>query len=167
MEESRPNESALLQDLWLGVDSFDEYEWVKLLLRRCGTQRWDPHIDWIVQSRTFSGKQAGEILREWQQYRAAMMAWMSRYDALICPVYAKASLPSGFDFDEETLRGFSYTYAYNYTGWPAAVVRGGTSADGMPIGVQVVSHPWCEDICLAVAKYLETALGGWQKPAFD
>jgi hypothetical protein len=26
-----------------------------------------------------------------------MTAWMRRYDALICPVYAKASLPSGFD----------------------------------------------------------------------
>jgi len=53
---------------------------------------------------------------------------------------------------------------YNMTGWPAAVVRGGTSPDGLPIGVQIVAHPWREDIALAVAGYLEKKLGGFQPP---
>jgi amidase len=63
------------------------------------------------------------------------------------------------------MKSFTHTAAYNLTGWPAAVVRCGTSSDGVPIGVQVVSHPWREDICLAVAKQLETVLGGWQRPS--
>jgi amidase len=58
-----------------------------------------------------------------------------------------------------------YTAAYNMTGWPGAVVRCGTGKDGMPIGVQVVARPWREDICLAVAKYLEMTFGGWKKPS--
>jgi amidase len=62
--------------------------------------------------------------------------------------------------------GWSYTRIYNLTGWPAAVVRGGTSPEGLPIGVQVVARPWREDVALAVAGYLETALGGWQPPPY-
>jgi amidase len=53
---------------------------------------------------------------------------------------------------------------YNLTGWPGVVVRGGTSPEGLPIGVQLVARPWREDVALAVAQYLEEALGGWQRP---
>jgi amidase len=60
------------------------------------------------------------------------------------------------------LEAFSYTMTYNMAGWPAAVVRGGTSPDGLPIGVQIVAHPWREDVALAVAEFLEKTLGGYQ-----
>ena len=59
---------------------------------------------------------------------------------------------------------FSYTQAYTLTGWPGAVVRGGTAPEGVPIGVQIVAHPWREDVALAVVQYLEGMLGGWQRP---
>ncbi len=59
----------------------------------------------------------------------------------------------------EDLRAFSYTAAYNLTGWPAAVIRGGTSARGLPIGLQIVAGPWREDVVLAVAEHLEGAIG--------
>jgi amidase len=55
--------------------------------------------------------------------------------------------------------------AYNLTGWPAAAVRCGESANGLPIAVQVVARPFREDIALGVAKRLEEALGGWKAPA--
>ena len=58
----------------------------------------------------------------------------------------------------------SYTMTYNLTGWPVAVVRAGTSPEGLPIGVQVVARPWHEDVALAVAKHIENVLGGWQPP---
>jgi len=54
--------------------------------------------------------------------------------------------------------------SYNLTGWPDAVVRGGTSPEGLPIGVQIVTRPWREDVALAVAQHLEGELGGWQRP---
>ena len=65
----------------------------------------------------------------------------------------------------ESLLGFSYTFIYNLTGWPGTVLRGGTSPEGMPIGIQVLGRPGREDVTLAVAKYLETALGGFQPPS--
>jgi amidase len=61
--------------------------------------------------------------------------------------------------------GWQYTGVFNSTGWPVVVVRCGSSADGkLPIGVQVVAAPWREDICLAVASYLESKSGGWKRP---
>jgi amidase len=44
---------------------------------------------------------------------------------------------------------------HNLTGWPAAVVRCGTSKEGLPIGVQIAANPWREDITLAIARVLE------------
>ena len=44
------------------------------------------------------------------------------------------------------------------------VVRAGSSAEGLPIGVQVVARPWREDVALAVARHIEEALGGWRAP---
>jgi amidase len=44
-------------------------------------------------------------------------------------------------------------------------VRGGTSPEGLPIGVQIVTRPWREDVALAVAQNIETTLGGWQRPS--
>jgi amidase len=91
-----------------------------------------------------------------------MRAFLGRYDVLVCPVYTHAALPHGASTQEENFRGFSHTMAYNVAGWPAAVVRCGTSATGLPIGVQIVAAPWREDIALAVAARLERAFGGWK-----
>jgi amidase len=53
---------------------------------------------------------------------------------------------------------------YNLTGWPSVVVRGGTSPEGLPIGVQVVARPWREDVALALAARIEQATGGFERP---
>ena len=60
--------------------------------------------------------------------------------------------------------GDTYNEPHNITGWPAAVVRGGTSPEGLPIGVQIVAKPWREDVALAAALVIERASGGWKAP---
>ncbi len=165
VEESVPKALPRLMDFIYQPGAIDGHDWIRILLEKSGTERWDPHIDWFWQGATLTGEEAGRALRAWQRFRLEMLAWIRDFDVLLCPVYAKSSLPSGFEMEGDTLNGFTYTAAFNYTGWPAAVVRCGTSNNGMPIGVQVVSRAWREDICLAVAKHLETELGGWQKPS--
>jgi amidase len=53
---------------------------------------------------------------------------------------------------------------HNLLGWPGLSVRAGTSAEGLPVGVQVVAPPWREDIALALGLKIETLMGGYQKP---
>ena len=105
-----------------------------------------------------------EILERVDAYRSAMLGFMENYDVIVCPVSWFAALPHGESMSDDNRTGINYTATYNITGWPSTVVRGGTSAEGLPIGVQVVGRPWREDVSLAVAQYLEGALGGWVKP---
>jgi amidase len=53
---------------------------------------------------------------------------------------------------------------HNTSGYPVAVVRTGTSPEGLPIGVQIIGQPWAEAKVLAAAAVLEGSTGGWQKP---
>ena len=104
------------------------------------------------------------VLERVDAYRSAMLGFMENYDVIVCPVSSFAALPHGESMEDRNRAGMNYTATYNITGWPSTVVRAGTSPDGLPIGVQVVARPWREDVSLAVAQYLEGALGGWQRP---
>jgi amidase len=101
------------------------------------------------------------VLQRWDAYRTAMLDWMGEWDALLCPVYpTRAHVHGGL-----VRIGLSYTTPYSLTGWPCVVVRGGTSPNGLPIGVQVVAGPWSDGTALRVAAALERDLGGYRPPA--
>jgi amidase len=103
------------------------------------------------------------MVKSWYDYRSDMHGFMADYDAIVCPVNAGPAPLHGPEMDD--LTRFSYTISYNLTGWPGAVVRGGTSPEGMPIGVQIVTRPGREDVALRLAKHVEQELGGYQRPA--
>lgn len=104
----------------------------------------------------------GERLKEIAILRGNVYAFLNKYDLIICPPCATTAKPHGKSLDE--VRDFSYTMLYNNTGSPGTVVRCGTSENGLPIGVQLVSNLWRDHICLAAAKALETEFGGWKLP---
>jgi amidase len=104
------------------------------------------------------------ILADLEQWRSGMLGFLREHDAILCPVCASPAMPHGGAEDQASFPKFSYTFAYNLTGWPAAVVRAGTSAEGLPIGVQVVARPGREDVALAVTRFLERDRGGYRPP---
>jgi amidase len=98
---------------------------------------------------------------EWiDGWRSRMLALFESHDVIVCPVNVGPA-PLHDSFDRATA---AYTQVFNLTGWPSTVVRAGTSKEGLPIGVQVVAHPWREDVSLAVARHLEQALGPFPGP---
>jgi len=102
------------------------------------------------------------IVEAWDALRAELLAASQGFDLVVSPVHAHAALRHG-EVDRHML-GFSYTMTWNLAGWPGAVVRAGTSRDGLPIGVQLVAPPWREEVALAAAARIEAALGGWVAP---
>ena len=137
------------------------------LLAKYGTTETHEWMTQLLQKASENKVSVGEytaVLEKIDSYRSAMLGFMQSYDVIVCPVSAFAALPHGESMTDENRAGINYTATYNITGWPSTVVRGGTSPDGLPIGVQVVARPWREDVSLAVAQYLEGALGGWQRP---
>ena len=91
-----------------------------------------------------------------------MLSFFDRCDAIVCPPCAFTAPEHGATLREDLDSAFSYSETYNYAGWPAVVLRGGTSENGLPIGVQVVTPPWREDIALAIAYHLQAEFGQWK-----
>lgn len=139
--------------------------WVKRRLKLAGTTKPGPilqrNLDRVAEE-VMSTAEYGALLENLGVVRSRMISFMKNYDVIICPALAYPAWPHGALVDAK--RGWNYTATYNQTGWPAAVVRGGTSPEGLPIGVQIVARPWREDVVLAVAQHLEIVLGGWQRP---
>jgi Asp-tRNA(Asn)/Glu-tRNA(Gln) amidotransferase A subunit family amidase len=98
--------------------------------------------------------------------REKILLQMRRHPILICPVAAIPAFRHGereWQVEGKTVKyldAWSYCEWFNLLGFPAAVVRMGYSAEGLPIGVQIVGRPWEEEVVLAVAARLEKATGG-------
>ncbi|MEM7343096.1 MAG: amidase [Chloroflexota bacterium] len=160
--EKRPSGIGETLELFTQLMQWDGGAWRRLLLERAGTALNQTSLRNVTAETSATPDDLTRLIDRWDQFRMRMLAFISKYDVIIAPVNAYQAIPHGTHGD--WIDGFSYTMTYNLTGWPAAVVRVGTTQEGLPIGVQVISKPWREDIVLAAAQHLETALGGWQKP---
>ena len=168
VEEARPTGIEQSRELIEGVWGADGGAGLQELLKAASTTELSPLLQHSLKKvgglTPMSGPQLAALLFRWDQFRSEMLGFMEMFDLILCPVNAYPAAVHGISFVEGRLNAFSYTYTYNLTGWPGAVVRGGASPEGLPIGVQVVARPWREDVALAVAQHLESALGGWQRP---
>jgi Asp-tRNA(Asn)/Glu-tRNA(Gln) amidotransferase A subunit family amidase len=105
--------------------------------------------------------------------RARFLVQMRNYPILLCPTAAIPAFRHGersWTIEGKTvhyLDAWSYTEWFNLLGNPAAVVPVSHSAEGLPIGVQIVGRPWEEEQVLAVAAVLEKECGARRVPAIS
>jgi amidase len=162
-EEKRPPGIEETLELFSKLFSgWDGGAWIRLLLARAGTLLDQTSLRDANAETSATPADVVHLIDRWDQFRMRMLAFLSDYDVIISPVNAYQAIPHGTLGDR--FDGFSYTMTYNLTGWPGAVVRVGTAQDGLPIGIQIISKPWREDVALAIAQYLEKTLGGWHQP---
>jgi len=165
VEEARPPGVEQSIGLFLGLVGADGGAGIRSLLHLCGSERAHPILENTLAGLSpMPSAELVHLLAGLDAWRSGMLSIFRKYDLVLCPVNAYPAVPHGSAMQPEVLPAFSYTLAYNLTGWPGAVVRCGTSEEGWPIGVQAVAAPWRDDVALAVAQHLETALGGYQKP---
>jgi len=87
------------------------------------------------------------------------------YDILISPAMpvdpfvASGPPPNSFPSDGELFNQAwhiaGFMFPFNFSGHPAAVVRIGTSAAGLPVAIQIVGERHRDDLVLTVAKQIE------------
>jgi amidase len=147
------------------LTSGDGWAFYRRMAEKWGTKNFSPAI--LQRMQSVQPLSTAALVEAWEHAddaKSKMLGWMKSYDVLICPVYGKPAEIIDRPPGTGSL-GLQYTGTFNSLGWPVVVVRCGSSADGkLPIGVQVAAAPWREDICLAVAGYLESRSGGWKKP---
>ncbi|HVT37762.1 MAG TPA: amidase [Gemmatimonadaceae bacterium] len=130
------------------------------ILARWGTTE-SPLFDRIKQAAAEPSGDVTARFEQWDRWRSAMLRLFADADVIICPVYVGPA-PAHGTFARPSA---AYTQAFDLTGWPATVIRAGTSPEGLPIGVQCVAHAWREDVSLAVTRHLETSLGPFPGPS--
>lgn len=130
-------------------------------------------IDWTRREPKLTAERLleVEILRDLLKSR--VLAQMERHPLLLCPV---APIPA-FRHGERTwtIEGKTVHYldAWRYTAWfnllqnPGMAVPVLQTADGLPIGVQLVAAPWNEALTLAAARVVEQSRGRWIAPPGD
>ena len=110
---------------------------------------------------------AGSYLRaltRMQAWARRAIAWWfdGGFDLVLTPTCAEPPPVLGDLTDPETggsrlLPFVLFTAPFNVTGQPAMSVPLATSASGLPVGVQLVSAPYREDVLIRVAAQLEQA----------
>ncbi len=117
------------------------------------------------------------------EYTAAMAArtelclkmrnYHQKFDLLLTPALAvlpfKAGqlLPDLADTDGKWTDWTPFTYPFNLTQQPAAVICCGTTADGLPVGLHIVAENFREDLVFAAAAAYEEARGPMSWPDLD
>ncbi len=114
-----------------------------------------------------------EYISAWMErdrLRVELDQWMTEVPLLVAPVGATPALKHDTlkvtigGTTLSTFRAFSYSQAFNVFDLPSVSVPAGVSAEGLPIGVQIVGRPFEEEAVLVAAAIVEDALGGWQPP---
>lgn len=145
----------------------DNATWAGRVLASCNTQLNRTSLHWIGSGAPIQADAFTQLIAQWDQFQFNMLDFIRKYDFILCPVCAHpAPLLTQPPSEDVECSVFSYTLPYNLTGYPAVTVRAGTSISGLPIGIQIVGKPWREDIILAAAKQIESAIGGWQMATF-
>jgi amidase len=165
VEPAAPAVLTQAADLYPWLNVANGRDWLRRQLANAGTVEPGPSIARLLaEEAELRAPSLAVMLEQLDRFRSEMLRFLQDYDAILCPPDCYAALPHGAAEDLDKHRVWGHLYAYNLTGWPAAVVPAGATAEGLPFGVQVVARPWREDVTLALAGAIETDLGGYRRP---
>jgi amidase len=120
----------------------------------------------VERGRRHSTADRANLLESLELWSRRVLAWWEQFDLLVTPVTARpvpelGILASSDDDPGCALRRGAelapFTSAYNATGQPAISLPIGSTAAGLPVGVQLVANVGRDDVLLAVAAQLERA----------
>jgi aspartyl-tRNA(Asn)/glutamyl-tRNA(Gln) amidotransferase subunit A len=95
-------------------------------------------------------------------------AAFDKVDCLLTPVAPSAAFAIGEKSDDPIAMYLNdvFTVPANLAGLPAVSVPAGLSADGLPLGLQVIGRAFDEVMVLRVGEVIERAAGFTHRPSF-
>jgi amidase len=135
-----------------------------------------PDVIWNIEEGL---KLTGGAIAHAERLRAALFkrldAFFAEHDLLVCPAMQAKPFPVEKIYVEEiagkTMKTYidwiAITFAISVTGCPALAIPAGFSAEGLPIGLQLVGPPRSEARLLAAGALLEEMLGIAERMPID
>jgi amidase len=164
VEEITPPSLARVAEIWHPIGLPDLNASLRPLVKDAG----DPGIATFIEA-WFALKDLADLptyldalaerdvlLREWN-------AFMERYPVIVMPACAEVALPAGVDVQDmagaaRTLDALRFQLVLPVLGLPGLAVPT-SPVNGLPLGVQVVSRRYREDLCLNAGEIIEAHLG--------
>jgi Asp-tRNA(Asn)/Glu-tRNA(Gln) amidotransferase A subunit family amidase len=131
----------------------------------------DRELEADLQDKINKAERVAAAVLERGRLREQLLRWMKTTALILAPVGSTPAFEHGarrVDVNGESIslfRAFSYSQTFNVFGLPVVVVPAGRSAEGLPIGVQIIGRPFEERTVLVAAALIEEMLGEWQRPA--
>jgi amidase len=156
-----------LADVRQEYEGADDRDHIRRLMAKHHTVQASPGLR--TDGKLLPSADFTRLLEEMDAIKSEQLAWLENYDLIICPVMAKSpeKIPVEFTRTPAAAAALgSFCAEYNTTGWPAGVVRAGTSKDspGLPLDIHVIAQPWRDDVVLAALGHIESKTGGWKMP---
>jgi amidase len=129
-------------------------------------------VVWNIRAgRALSGPQVGRATRMHAALRARMADFMREYDFLVTTVTQVPPFPVEQPYVTEIngvqlnnyLEWMRSCYYISACGLPAISVPAGFTADGLPVGLQIIGRPRAEREVLQLAYAFEQATGYWRR----
>lgn len=160
--QDAPPKMKELSEIRNKFNGADGREHIRRMLKKHGTTQASPGLR--IDGDVVSAAEFTKLCEEMDAIKSEQLAWFEQYDLIVCPASNSAPIPLDAE-RPKNWTGASYTSQYNTTGWPAGVVRCGTSETApLPLGIQLVAQPWRDDVVFAAMALVESKTGGWQKP---
>ena len=161
--EARPTGIEMAAMIYGHLMRADNGDMIEVLLEENNTEKPSEAVAAILEAigQPVSAREFAQTISLWHSYQSSMLGFFNDFDVLICPVNAHTAIPHE---EQEDYLAYTYTFAYNLTGWPGLVIRAGTDDQGLPVGIQILAAPFREDHCLAVGQWLEARLGDFNEP---
>ena len=151
-----------LGDDWLTIASCEIYSQIHSILDEWRTEIGKSLLESLERVRAMRFDELIKINKRRDELRRKVFEIFSKYDILLTPAMptepfnAKGPPPSEVDGHPIPLLGaVAFTYPFNLTGNPCAVVRAGLTPSGLPAGIQIVGPVLRDDMVFQLAKLFE------------
>jgi amidase len=129
----------------------------------------EPVTRHLVESgRKLGAREVAETLAVLTAFERSVIEQFSRFDVVLTPTLAQTPRPVGWFDTEDAERNFiqqcqysPFTSFVNVAGLPAITLPVAETADGLPMGVQLIGRPGGESTLLSIGSQLERRIR-WQ-----
>lgn len=140
----------------------DAGESLKNLLTFFNTNLYSPALEsWLAEQpiQPLAIESYLKLWADWDNYKIKFLTLFQQYDAIFSPVAPQCALPHGQTLEAQMVWSLiRYTASITLTECPVVTLPCGKNAGGFPIGIQIITKPWADELALSIAELLENAL---------